>query len=133
MEIKIIEEKPNELFSRKEIKLEILSNVTPSHAEVEKLISEKFNTDADKIKIKDIQGKFGVQKFIVNASVYDSKEDKDNFEIKTKKQRDAEKKSRIEEEKKLAEEKKAAAEAAKAQAEKPVEEVKEENKEDKTE
>ena len=133
MEAKIIEEKPNELFNRKEIKLEISSNVTPSHADVEKLISEKFDVDASKIKINDIKGKFGVQKFLVNASVYASKEDKENFEIKTKKQRDAEKKARIEEEKKLAEEKKAAAEAAKTEAEKPAESKPEENIEEKSE
>jgi ribosomal protein S24E len=91
--MKILEEKENPLFNRKEIKLEIESNVTPSHADVEKLISEKFSTSPENIKINQIKGKFGVQKFLVLVNIYNSKEDKDNFEIKTKKQREAEKKS----------------------------------------
>lgn len=135
--MKILEEKENSLFNRKELKLEIESDVTPSHAEIEKLISEKFSADAEKIKINKIEGKFGVRKFLVLANIYNSKEDKENFEIKTKKQREAEKKAREEEDKKLAEEKKkaqeeakAAAEAAKTEAEKPAEEKKEETKEE---
>lgn len=140
MEMKIIEEKENLLFSRKELRLEIEAEVTPSYVEVEKLISEKFSTDSENIKIDKIEGKFGVKKFLIIAKIYKSKEDKNNFEIKTKKQREAEKKEaaetakkakeekkKVEEEKKKAEEeKKAAEEAAKAEAEKPVEEKTEE-------
>lgn len=141
MEMKIIDEVNNSLFNRKEIQLEISNISTPSNVDVEKLISEKFSTDAENIKIHNIQGKFGVQKFLVQANIYNSKADKDNFEVKTKKQREAEKKAAEEEAKKLAEEKKKAAEekaaaeeAAKAEAEKPAEEtLAEENKEEKTE
>jgi ribosomal protein S24E len=130
MEIKILEEKENPLFNRKELKLEIESNVTPSHADTEKLISEKFGAAAENIKINKIEGKFGVRKFLIIVKIYNSKEDKDNFEIKTKKQREAEKKAIEEERKKAKEEKKATEEAAKAEAEKPVEEKTEEPKEE---
>ena len=137
MDVKIIEEKENPLFNRKEIKLEIETELTPNYADTEKLIAEKYSTDLENIKINNIKGKFGVHKFFITANVYNSKKDKDNFEIKTKKQRDAEKKARLEEEKKLAEEKKKAkeeAEAAKIEATKPAEETKEESKfEEKTE
>jgi len=134
-EIKIIQEIENPLFSRKEIQFEIDSEITPSHEEIIKLISEKFSTDASKIKIHKIEGKFGVKKFLIIVDIYNSKEDKESYEIKTKKQREAEKKSREEEAKKLAEEKKKAEEekAAKAESEKPIEESKEENSEEKTE
>ncbi|MEN7982047.1 MAG: hypothetical protein ABFQ65_01210 [Nanoarchaeota archaeon] len=131
MDLKIIEEKENLLFNRKEIKLEIESNITPSHVDVKKLISEKYSINSENIKINYIKGKFGVKKFLVLAKIYKSKKDKDNFEIKTKKQREAEKKAREEESKKLAEEKKAAAETAKAEAEKSAEEKTEEPKEEK--
>lgn len=137
MEMKILEEKENQLFNRKELRLEIEANVTPSHVEVEKLISEKFSTTAENMKIDKIEGKFGMKKFLIIAKIYNSKEDKDNFEIKTKKQREAEKKAIAEERKKAAEEKKkaeeerkATEEAAKAEAEKPAEEVKPEVKEE---
>lgn len=126
MEIKILEEKENQLFNRKELKFEIETEVTPSHVEVEKLISEKFSTVAENIKIDKIEGKFGIKKFLIIAKIYNSKEDKDNFEIKTKKQREAEKKAVEEAAKKAAEEKAAAAEAAKVEAEKPAEEIKSE-------
>ncbi len=142
MEMKILEEKENLLFNRKELRLEIEAEVTPSYVDVEKLISEKFSTTSENIKINKIEGKFGVKKFLILAKIYKSKEDKDNFEIKTKKQREAEKKEAAEaakkaaEEKKKAEEEKAAAEeAAKVEAEKPAEEtpVEETKKEEKTE
>ena len=130
MEIKILEEKENQLFNRKELQLEIESVATPSHVEIQKLISEKFSVDSEKIKINKIEGKFGSQKFLIIVKIYNSKEDKDNFEIKTKKQREAEKKEAEEnakkaaDEKKKAEEEKAAAEeAAKTEDEKPVEET----------
>lgn len=105
-EIKILKEKENQLFNRKELEFEIEADVTPSHIDVEKLISEKFSTDSEKIKINKIEGKFGLRKFLIIAKIYDSKEDKDNFEIKTKKQREAEKKAIEEERKKITEEKK---------------------------
>lgn len=133
MEMKIINETENLLFSRKELRLEIEAEVTPSYVEVEKLISEKFSTNIENIKIDKIEGKFGVQKFLIIAKIYKSKKDKYNFEIKTKKQREAEKKEAAEaakkakeEKKKAEEEKKAAEEAAKAEAEKPAEEKTEE-------
>lgn len=125
MQTKILEEKENPLFNRKEIKIEIESEVTPSHAEVKKLIAEEFKTDADKIKINKIESKFGVRKFIIYTSIYNSKEDKENFEIKTKKQRETEKKARLEEEKQLAEEKKKSAEESAKVEEKPAESIEE--------
>lgn len=128
MEMKILEEIENKLFNRREIKLEVEAEVTPSHVEVEKLISEKFSTAAENIKINKIEGKFGIKKFLIILKIYNSKADKDNFEIKTKKQREAEKKAIEEERKKATEEKKkaeeekaAAKEAAKIEAEKPAE------------
>ncbi len=137
MKIKILEEKENPLFNRKEIKLEIEADVTPSHVEVEKLISEKFSTAPENIKINFIKGKFGIKKFLVITKIYKSKQDKDNTEIKTKKQREAEKKEAEDERKKLAEEKKkaeeekvVAEETAKAEAEKSAEEKPEVPKEE---
>jgi ribosomal protein S24E len=129
MKTKILEEKENPLFNRREIVFEVISDITPSYSETEKYISEKFNADAKNIKIHHINGKFGVKKFIVDVSIYNSDKDKNNFEITTKKQRDAEKKAREEEIKKLAEEKK------KVQEEKKIaeESTKKENTEEKTE
>ncbi len=123
MQKKILEEKENPLFNRKEIKIEIESDVTPSYTEVKKLIAEEFKTDADRIKINKIEGRFGIKKFTIFANIYNSKEDKDNFEIKTKKQRETEKKAAEEETKKLAEEKKKIEEEKVVETEAPTEET----------
>ena len=93
MEVKIIEEKRNDLFNRKEIKLNIPSKITPSNIDVEKWIAENYKVEVNAIKIKNILGKFGSQNFSVVANVYDSFVDKERTEVKTKKQREAEKKA----------------------------------------
>lgn len=131
MEAKIIEEKQNPLFARKEIILEVKNEVVPSYAEVEKIISEKFSAQPEAIKIRKIDAKFGSNVFTVYANVYSSKEDKDNTETKTKKEREAEKKALEEKSKveKLAEEAPAETPSEEpAQEETQTEEVKEEEK-----
>ena len=74
-DFKILEEIENPLFNRKKIKVSIETDVTPSHADVEKLICAKFSSQAEKIKIKKISGKFGSKNLIVIANIYGSKED----------------------------------------------------------
>jgi len=82
--LKIIKETDNPLFNRKEIQMEINADVTPSHSEVEDLISKKLSTDKENVKIKKIHGKFGSRDFLITANVYKSPEDKDKTEPKPK-------------------------------------------------
>ncbi len=84
-EFKILEEKENSLFNRKEAVIEVKADVTPSKAEAEKLISEKFSAPIENIKIKKISGKFGSKIFTITVNIYSSKEDKDKIEPKGKK------------------------------------------------
>jgi len=132
MENKIIEEKENLLFNRKEIVLEVSANVNPKNSEALEIVSKQFSTPAEQIKIKGIYGKFGTQKFKIVANIYKTIQDKEKTEVKTKQEKDAEKKA-IEEAKKAETEKKVAEEAAKAQAEskKPVENTEEVKSEEK--
>ena len=110
MKTKIIDEKKNPLFDRKEIILEVESEITPSHTEAGKIVSEKFKTSPEVFKIKKIQGNFGSKVFKISANIYPSKEEKENTEAKSKKEKEAEKKSAEEskktEEKNTPEEKK---------------------------
>lgn len=92
MEIKIISEKKNPLFNRKEIVLEIGSEKVPSNVESEKIVSEKFKAEPEAVKIKKIFGKFGSKNFKIQANVYSSKEEKENTEPKPKKDKKAEEK-----------------------------------------
>lgn len=96
MELKIIQEKENPLFRRKEILAEINSQITPRTIEVENILSREFSKPVENIKIKRIKGNFGTKIFNVEANIYELMEDKEKTEIKTKKQRDAEKKIRME-------------------------------------
>ena len=104
MKIEIINEKKNPMFNRKEIILEVESEITPSHIEAEKIVAEKFKTTPEFLKIKKIHGNFGSKTFIIEANIYSSKEEKENIEAKSKKEKEANKK--IAEESKKAEEKK---------------------------
>ena len=83
---KVIEQKENPLFNRKEIQFNVQANITPSRMEIGKLISEKFSTQIENIKIKEIHGRFGSKTFKVNTFIYKSEQDKDKLEIKKKKE-----------------------------------------------
>ncbi len=91
--IQIIKEKENPLFNRKEIQASIQAEITPSREEIQKLISEKFSTSIENIKIKKISGKFGSKTFIIIANIYASVKDKDNIEPISKRDIKIEKKS----------------------------------------
>jgi len=67
---KILQKKENPLFNRKEIQVNIESEVTPNKLDTEKLISEKFSTGIENIKIKKILGKFGSKTFTIIANIY---------------------------------------------------------------
>ena len=77
---KILEEKENPLFNRKEIQASIEAEITPNRVDTKKLISEKFSTEIENIKIKRILGKFGSKTFTITANIYITKEDKEKIE-----------------------------------------------------
>ena len=81
----IIEEKKNPLFKRKEVKFTVDAEVTPNHADTRKVISEKFSTPEENIRIKKILGKFGSRNFTITANIYESEQDKLSTEGESKK------------------------------------------------
>lgn len=83
-EFKILEEKDNPLFNRKEVKIIVSSDANPSKTDSEKLLSEKFSGSPETIVIKAIRGKFGRNTFLINANIYKSAEDKIKSEPKPK-------------------------------------------------
>ncbi len=107
MKFDVVKQTENPLFGRKEVRLEMDHESSPKKSEVEALISEKFSSPVENIKIKSISGNFGTRRFTIVANIYGSAQDKDRIEIKSKKERDAEKKM-------IAERIKAEAEARKA-------------------
>ena len=67
----------NELMKRKEISLIRESAKNPTFAEASKMISDECKAAEDCIMVENIKGKFGRNTFLIKASVYDSKELKD--------------------------------------------------------
>lgn len=72
MEVKVLEERENVFFKRKDVKLELVhhGSPTPSKQEVEKIIAEKFKTTPDHVLIDYIFGKTGIGESIVKAKIY---------------------------------------------------------------
>jgi ribosomal protein S24E len=84
-DLKIIKQRENPLFNRKEIEVSIEANVAPKMREAEEFIAKEFSSHTDNVKIKKIKGRFGSNRFIITASIYNSKEDKEKIEPKSKK------------------------------------------------
>ena len=79
-DLKIIKQRENPLFNRKEVEISIEANVTPKIKEAEDLVAKEFASHADNVKIKKIKGRFGSNSFIIFANIYHTKEDKDKIE-----------------------------------------------------
>jgi len=84
MNLKILQDKDNKLFNRKEVKGLVEADSNPKKQEAEKIISETFSKPVENIALKKIQGKFGRKTFLISANVYDSPEDKNKTEPKKK-------------------------------------------------
>jgi ribosomal protein S24E len=85
--LKIIEQKENPLLKRKEIIVELESEITPKKVDVEKIISEKFSSDVENIKLRKIQGRFGSKVFTILVDIYASIQDKENILGKPKQEK----------------------------------------------
>ena len=86
MTLKIVEEKNNLLFKRKEVKATLESETAPSRTHILELLSKKFSASPESIKILGIKGSFGFKKFCIEANIYQSKEEKEMVELKKKKE-----------------------------------------------
>ncbi|OGJ21195.1 hypothetical protein A3K73_06985 [Candidatus Pacearchaeota archaeon RBG_13_36_9] len=91
--MEIIEDKQNELLRRRELKIITDAGKNPSMEDAVRLIAEHFKADEENIVVKSIRGKFGRKTFLIVASIYTNKEDKEKTEIISKKKRDAVKKA----------------------------------------
>jgi ribosomal protein S24E len=88
--MKILEDKNNELLKRREIKLVVDAAKNPSIQEAAKIIADQFKVAAEEnIKVNVVKGKFGRKTFLISASIYESKDDKEKTEVITRKQRAA--------------------------------------------
>ena len=120
--MEIVEDKENFLFNRKEVKIIVQAEKNPSYEEASDMISKQFKSEKDNVVIREVKGKFGRNTFLISASVYKTKQDKERFEPK-KEEKKEEKPAEQKPEEKPAEQPK-----EEKPEEKPAEEKKEEPK-----
>ncbi len=82
--MKVLTDIKNPLLKRREVKLVVDSIGNPGFASAMKLVSEQFKAKEEAIVVNNVKGKFGRDTFLIDAMVYDSKEDKDKIEPKPK-------------------------------------------------
>ena len=90
MELKIINEKENPLFGRKELVVEIESKVPLKNSEILRSLSEKVKKPEEQVVIKSVRGKFGTHKFVVEGKIYNSKQLREELEGKMPEMKKAE-------------------------------------------
>jgi len=83
--MEILTDKDNFLLKRREVKFVIEADKNPSFEEAGFLIAKDFNAHADHIAVKEVNGKFGRNTFLIKAFIYANKDDKAKFEKKKEK------------------------------------------------
>jgi len=73
MSLKVVNERENTLFSRKEVKFVFESDKIPSKSEAKKMIGDYYSTDSELVRIDNIKGTFGANIITLIADIYDSK------------------------------------------------------------
>jgi len=82
--MKIVNETRNELLKRKEILFILEEESNPGYGKSKKYLSDKMKVSDENIVIKTLKNNFGNKEFIVEAYIYDSKEDLSKIEPKKK-------------------------------------------------
>ncbi len=77
MELNIISEKSNPLFKRRELRVEVKQekSKTVPRIELQKLLAATLNVPEDSVIIEKISTSFGTWNCVVDAKIYEKKED----------------------------------------------------------
>lgn len=81
--MEIIEDKDNFLLNRREVKVLVESKTNPTYKESKEILVKQFDSEGDKIVVKKIKGKFGMNTFLISGFIYKNKEDMQKFEEST--------------------------------------------------
>lgn len=80
----ILKDFRNDLLKRREIKLVVTESKNPGIDYSKKLIAEKFKASEENVVVKGLKSKFGIDTFLIDAFIYDSKDIMDKIEPKKK-------------------------------------------------
>jgi ribosomal protein S24E len=87
----IIKEDKNKLLKRNEITAVFEADSNPGLEKLQKDLSTHFKSESENIIVNKLVNNFGTNSFMVNALIYDSKEDKEKIEPKKKEKKGAKK------------------------------------------
>ena len=82
--MKIVKEFKNDLLKRKEIQFSIEAEKNPGFEGAMKALVDKYKVSEDGVVVKHVRNNFGKKEFFVEAFIYNTKEDKDGTERKSK-------------------------------------------------
>jgi ribosomal protein S24E len=79
MSSKILSEKHNPLYRRREFEILTEAETTPSMADATTLVADMTNSNGENITVRRIKGRFGVKTILIKADVYENAESKGRF------------------------------------------------------
>ena len=82
--MKVMNDFRNTLLKRREVLFMVNHSHNPGLVYALKITAEHFEAPEENIAIKSVRGKFGRNTFLINAFIYDSKNDRESFEPKIK-------------------------------------------------
>lgn len=82
--MRILEDNKNSLLKRREIKFVMESVSNPGFENSKNVLAEKVKTEKENIAIKFIKNNYGTRDFVIEAFIYDSKQDREKIEPKVK-------------------------------------------------
>ncbi len=74
----------NKLLKRQEVEVTFENQSNPGFDDARKRLAEEFKVPEENIAVRAVRGNFGRNVFLVEAFIYDSKEDKERIEPKPK-------------------------------------------------
>ena len=84
MEEKILKDLRNNVLKRREMEILLVNRGNPGFIITKDLISHRLKVSRENIVMNHINGEFGRNEFVIDAFIYDSKEDLERIEGKQK-------------------------------------------------
>jgi ribosomal protein S24E len=72
--MKVDKDFKNELMKRREVSLVVESSKNPTYPEALKIVADHFKGNEENVMVENVRGKFGRSTFLIKASIYDTKE-----------------------------------------------------------
>jgi ribosomal protein S24E len=82
--MEILKQTRNNLLNRTELKGIVKSQGNLGYSNATRIVAEKLKAQEENIAIKTVKGRFGRDDFLIDAMIYDTKEDKEKIEPKSK-------------------------------------------------